>query len=74
MVLTSAEKIVKDIKIGASPGCSNHALVEFMILRNVNVTKSGDRILNIRRANFRLFNEWLDKISWKAVIRDYKWS
>jgi len=55
LVLTSVEEIIEDIKIGGNPGCSDHALVVFMILRNVSLAKSGVRTLNFRRVNFRLF-------------------
>ena len=59
LVLTSAEEIIKDIKIGGSLGCSDHALVEFMPWRNVSLAKSGVRTLNFRRANFScLRNCW----------------
>ncbi|KFZ66869.1 hypothetical protein N338_11098, partial [Podiceps cristatus] len=38
--------------------------------RNVGLAKSGIRILNFRRANFRLFKELLAEISWEVVLRD----
>jgi len=41
LVLNSVEEIIKDIKIRGSLGCSDHGLVEFMILRNVVLVKSG---------------------------------
>ena len=68
LLLTSAEEIIKGIKIGGSLGCS--ALVEFVILRNVDLTKSGIRNLNFGRANFRLFKALLAEISWDSVLRD----
>lgn len=40
--LTSAEETVKDIKIEGILGCSDHALVEFVISRNMGLTKSQD--------------------------------
>ena len=43
LVLTNAEGIVKGIKAGGSLSLSNHALVEFVILRNVGHAKSGVR-------------------------------
>ena len=46
-MLTSAKEIIKDIRIRGSLGCSNFALIEFMILRNVGLAKSGVRMLNI---------------------------
>jgi len=65
-VLTNAGDIIKGIKIGGSLGCS--ALVEFVILRNVGLAKSGVRTLNFGRVIFRLFKELLDEI-WEAVLR-----
>lgn len=53
LVLTNAEEIIKDIKIGCSLGCSEHALVEFVISRNMSLVKSRVRILNFKRMNFR---------------------
>jgi len=40
LMFTNAEDIIKDIKIGVSLGCSNRALSEFVILRNVSLAKS----------------------------------
>lgn len=39
MVLTNVEEIVKDIQIGSSLSCSNHALVEFIILKECGLGK-----------------------------------
>ena len=69
-MLTNAEETVKDTKTGSSLGCSAHALVEFVILRNIGLAKNGVRILNFRRADFRLFKKLLHEISWEEVLRD----
>ena len=60
--LTNAEEIIKGVKIGGSLGCSDHALVKFLNLRNVGLAKSGFRIQNFGRTNFSLFEELLDEI------------
>jgi len=70
LVLTNAEDIVKVVKIGGSLGCSNHALVKFVITRNMGLEKSGVRTLNFGRVNFRLFKELLDEIPWETLLRD----
>jgi len=57
LVLTDMEEIIKEVKIGDSLGCSDHALVEFMISRNVGLAKCGVRTPNFRRVNSRLFKE-----------------
>lgn len=67
LVLTGAEDIIKGIKFGGV-GCSNHALVESVISKNVGLTKSGVWTLNFERVNFRLFKELLDEISWETVL------
>ena len=56
-MVTNASELVGDVKIGGSLGCSDHALVELMLLREMETTKSIDRTLNFRRAHFQLFKE-----------------
>lgn len=41
LVLTNVKEIIKDIKIGGILGCSNSALVEFVISRNVGLAKQS---------------------------------
>jgi len=56
-VVTNASELIGDVKIGGSLGCSDHALVELTLLREMEITKSILRTLNFRRANFQLFKE-----------------
>ena len=56
---------MRSLKVGGSQGCSDHALVKFVISRNVGLAKSG-----VRTLNFQLFKELLAKISWDAVLKD----
>ena len=70
LLLTSAEEITKDVNVGGSLGCSDRALVEFVISRDVDLAKGGVRTLNPGRANFKLFNGLLAKIPWDAVLKD----
>ena len=69
VVLSNTGEIIIGVKIGHSLGCSDHALVGFVISGNVGLAKSGVRTLNFRRANFRLFKELLDEIPWETVLR-----
>jgi len=57
LVVTSASELFGDVKFGASQGCSDHVLVELMLLREMGITKIIVRTLNFRRANFQLFKE-----------------
>jgi len=41
LLLTSAEEIIKEVKNGGTLSCSDYALIEFMILRNMD-TKPGE--------------------------------
>ena len=68
ILLTNAEEIIKGIKVRGSLGCSDHALVEFVISRNVGLGKEWGQ--DFGRVNFRLFKELLAKISWDAVLKD----
>jgi len=70
LLLTNAEEIIKDVNVGGIPGCSDHALVEFVISRDVGLAKSGVRTLNFGSATFKLFNGLLAKIPWDAVLKD----
>jgi len=56
-VFTTAEENIKEVKPGGSLGCSNHALIEFMIIGNAGMAETRVRTLNFRRGNFRLFKE-----------------
>ena len=67
LLLTNGNQFSKEIEIGGSLGCSDHALVEFVIPRNVGLSRSRVRTLNFRRANFQPFKELLVM---KTVFRD----
>ena len=69
LVLTNAEERVREVKIGGSMGCSDHALVEFVILKNAGLAKSRARTLCFRRANIQLLKELLSGIPWETVLK-----
>lgn len=64
-MLTNVDKLMKQIKFGGS----DHVLVEFVMSRNVGLTKSKVNILN-RRPKFQLFKNLVDKILRDALCRD----
>ena len=39
LVLTNTKEIIIEVKIGGSMGCSDHALLEFVIWRNAGLAK-----------------------------------
>jgi len=52
LLLSNVEEIITGVKVGGSLGCSDHALVKFVILRNVGRAKIVVRTLNFGKANF----------------------
>lgn len=69
LVLTSSEEVIKEVKIRGSLDYSDHALVEFVISRNMDLPVCGVRIMNIRRDKFQLFKELLNELSWEDLLR-----
>jgi len=68
-MVTNASELINDVKIGGSLGCSDHALVEFTLLREVGKT-SLVRTLKCRKPDFQLFKELVRRIAWETVFRD----
>lgn len=66
-MLTNAEELIGDVKIGGSPGCSDHSLVEFSIL---NIVKSRVKTLNLRKVKICLFRALGHSIPLKMCFRD----
>ena len=69
LLLTNTEELIQGIKIHVSLGCSDHALVEFTILRDTGQVKSRVRTLNFGRARFQLFKELVDGAPWETAPR-----
>lgn len=55
LVLSGVDELIKEFKIGGSLGWSDQILVEFVILRNIDLTKSKLRTLNFCRVTFQIF-------------------
>lgn len=71
-VLTSAEKMIKEIKIGVNLGCSDHALIEIMILKYVGLGKEQSQSPELQESHYHLFKELLNRVPWETVLRDIK--
>ena len=69
-MFTNTSELIGDVKIGGSLGCSDHALVEFAVLRDMGQAKSKVRTLNFRKANFQLFKELVNRTPWETALRD----
>jgi len=69
-MLTNTSELIGGIKTGASLGCSDHALVEFTVLRCEGKVRSTVRTLNFRKVKFQLFKELVSRGPWETVLRD----
>lgn len=59
LLLTNAEEPPGAVRTGGNVGCSDCALVGFMILRDIGWAKRIVRTLNLRKANFQLRDQWM---------------
>lgn len=62
LVLTNADELIKEDKIGGCLGRSDYTLVELVILRNMGLAKNKIRTMNFRKVNFQLFKEIGDDV------------
>ncbi|PKU34424.1 nedd4-binding protein 2-like 2 [Limosa lapponica baueri] len=70
LMVTKASKLISDITIGGSLGCSDHALMEFAVLRDMGQARSKVRTLNFRKASFQLFKVLVNGTPWETALRD----
>jgi len=77
LLVTNASKLIGDIKIGGSLGCSDHALVDSAVLRDTGqVLRDTGQVnskvwtLNFKKASFQLFKELVNRTPWKTTLRD----
>ncbi|GAB0189267.1 hypothetical protein GRJ2_001392000 [Grus japonensis] len=68
LVLTNKERLMWNVKLKGSLGCSDHEMVEFRILRAVRRVHSRLTILDFRRADFGLFRDLLGRIPWDKAL------
>ena len=68
LVLTNKEGLVGNVKLKGNLGCSDHAMVEFKILRAARKVHSKLATLDFRRANFGLFRDLLGRVPWDKAL------
>ena len=64
LLLTSANELIGNIRIGGCLGCSDHGMVEFILQREMRRAKNKIRMINFRKTEFQLFRELVNKTSW----------
>jgi len=74
LLLTNANELIGDIRIGSCLGCSDHAMVEFTHPRDMGQTKIKIRMLNSKKADFHLFSELVSRTPWECALKEREWS
>lgn len=68
-MVTNTNELTVDIKTKSNLGCSDHALVELAVLRDVGKAKSKVKTLNFRKASFQLFKKLVSRTPWATAQR-----
>ncbi|PKU46875.1 nedd4-binding protein 2-like 2 [Limosa lapponica baueri] len=70
LLVANTSEFIGNVKLGGSLGCSDHALVEFAVLRDICRGKSKVRTLNFRKEKFQVFKELVNRTPWETALRD----
>ena len=70
LMVTNARELMCDVKIGDILGCSDQALTEVTVLRDMGQAKSNVRTLSFRKAKFESFKELVSRTPWETALRD----
>lgn len=68
-MVTDREEFIRQVKTGGSLGCNDHALDEFLVLRNMGLAKSKVRTVSFSRVNSKFFKELVDEIHGETDLR-----
>ena len=68
LVLINKEGLVENVKLKGSLGCSDHAMVEFKILRAARRVCSKLTAADFRRVDFGFFRDLLSRIPWDKSL------
>jgi len=68
LVLTSQERMVSNVKLKSSLGCSDHKVMEFKIFKISKRVCSKLATLDFREADLELFRELLGKVTWDKAL------
>jgi len=70
LLLTSMSELIGDIRIGSCLHCSDHAMAELTLLRDIGQAKSKIRKPVFRKTNFQFFRESVNKTPWESALKD----
>lgn len=64
------KKVIKKVKIGGGLVCSDCALVEFTVFKDIGKGKSRVKTFRLRQPNFGLFRALVHGSPWETALRD----
>lgn len=64
LILTNKDRLVGNMKVKSSLGCTDHEMMEFRTLRERRRVKRKLTNLSFRRVDFDLFNDLLGRVPW----------
>lgn len=67
-MVTNLSELIRDPMMGDSLGCSDHALVQFTVWREMGQSKV--RTLSFRRAKYQFFKELVNRNPCEAALRN----
>lgn len=67
LILTSNERLAADGRVKCSPGCSQHEIGDFRVLRGGSRTKGKLTTLDFTRTDSGLFKHLLGRVPWDKV-------
>jgi len=70
LLVTNASELIRDAMSGGSLGCSDHALVECAVLRDMGQAKSKVRTLNFRKPKSQHFKQLVNRNPWETALTD----
>lgn len=68
-LMSQLNKLNGDAKMRGSLECTDHALMEFEVLRDMGAAKSKVRALEFMKGDFQTFEEKVNRISWETTLR-----
>ena len=69
LLFTNREGLVGDVVVGGCLGLSDHEMIEFTVLGEVNKGVSKTTTVDFRRADFGLLRTLVESVPWEKVLK-----
>uniref|UniRef100_A0A452GZ21 Reverse transcriptase domain-containing protein n=1 Tax=Gopherus agassizii TaxID=38772 RepID=A0A452GZ21_9SAUR len=70
LVLVSSEDLVEEMVVGDNLGSSDHELIQFKLDGRINKCRSGIRVFDFSRANFKELRKLVREVDWTEELVD----